>query len=86
MDDLDSGDDLEIDEDIDFPLPVDQESDQSEYEGKLLLISNCVTLRGWIKNTAWCFILYKVPASRCVYLSAKPQNSISKKHYTALSV
>ena len=39
VDDLDSGDDLEIDEDIDFPLPVDQESDQSEYEGKLFAVS-----------------------------------------------
>ena len=32
---LDSGDELEIDEDIAFPLPDDEESDQSEYEGKL---------------------------------------------------
>ena len=34
-DELDSGDELEIYEDIAFPLPDDEESDQSEYEGKL---------------------------------------------------
>ena len=39
---LDSGDELEIDEDVDFSLPVDQESDQSEYEGKLLLYGQSV--------------------------------------------
>ena len=32
-DELDSGDDEEIQEDACFPLPLDRESDESEYEG-----------------------------------------------------
>ena len=34
-DELHSEDELEIDEDIAFPLPAHEESDQSEFEGKL---------------------------------------------------
>ena len=32
---LDSGDETDIDGDASFPLPVDEESEQSEYEGKI---------------------------------------------------
>ena len=39
-DELDSGEETDIDEDASFPLPVDEESEQSEYEGKLYFLSS----------------------------------------------
>ena len=41
-DELDSGDETDIDEDASFPLPVDEESEQSEYEGNFLSSTNNV--------------------------------------------
>ena len=41
-DELDSGDETDIDEDTSFPLPVDEESEQSEYDGNFLSSRNNV--------------------------------------------
>ena len=41
-DELDSGDETDIDEDASFSLPVDEESEQTEYDGNFLSSTNSV--------------------------------------------
>ena len=58
---LDSGDGTDIDGDASFPLPVDEESEQSEYDGKIYTF--CQVIITYSKATQILLSCVETPAS-----------------------